>query len=231
MRIGGLQKSSMIDYPGGVSAVLFLTGCNFHCPYCHNPSLARGACLQERTAGDFLGFLEKRRGLLDAVVISGGEPTLQDDLPDLCRRIRRMGFALKLDTNGSRPSKLRRLLEDGLLDYVAMDIKTLPGRYTALCNEKNIPEKIEASIALVLSSGIEHEFRTTCVRPFVDRDTVARMARLISGAQRYFLQRFSDSGETLDPAFCAQNTCHCSEQELAAMRDAASRHLGHCSLR
>ncbi len=231
MRFGGLHKSSMIDYPGAVSAVLFLAGCNFRCPYCHNPSLARGVCVEALTDRDFLAFLEKRHGFLDAVVVSGGEPTLSDGLPDLCRRIQEMGFAVKLDTNGSRPEMLHRLLKDRLLNYVAMDLKTLPRRYDTLCAEKDIQAKVEESIALVRSSGIDHEFRTTCVRPFVDEDTVGRMARVISGAQRYFLQRFSGAGETLDPDFCADGACRFSEEELATIREAAARHVGRCALR
>jgi len=231
MRLGGLHKSSMIDYPGAVSAVLFLAGCNFRCPYCHNPSLARGVCEEALSEQGFLDFLEKRRGFLDAVVVSGGEPTLSDGLPDLCRRIQKMGFAVKLDTNGSRPEMLRRLLKDGLLNYVAMDLKTLPRRYATLCAETDIQVKVEESIAMVLSSGIDHEFRTTCVRPFVDENTVGQMARDISAAQRYFLQRFSSAGETLDPDSCADGACRFSEEELAAMREAAARHVGNCYLR
>jgi len=231
MRIGGLQKSSMIDYPGGIACVAFLSGCNFHCPYCHNPSMARGQYVDEISDRDFSSFLEMRQGFLDAVVISGGEPTLHDDLPALCRRIRQLGFAVKLDTNGSRPAMLRRLLKGGLLDYVAMDIKTLPERYEALCDEKNVQAKVEESIALILSSDIAHEFRTTCVKPFVDRDTVARMARMISGAQRYFLQRFSSAGEILDPRFCTHNACCFSDEELLDMKETAARHVDHCGLR
>ncbi len=231
MRLGGLHKSSMIDYPGAVSAVLFLSGCNFCCPYCHNPSLARGACEETLSEQDFLNFLKKRRGFLDAVVVSGGEPTLAEELPDLCRRIREMGFDVKLDTNGSRPQMLRRLLQDGLLNYVAMDLKTLPRRYDALCAETDIQVKVEESIALLRSSGIDHEFRTTCVRPFVDEETVTQMARFISGAQRYFLQRFSAAGESLDPDFCADGTCRFSEEQMRTMREIAARHVGNCYLR
>ncbi len=221
----------MIDYPGAVSAVLFLAGCNFHCPYCHNPSLAQGICVESLTERDFLAFLKKRRGFLDAVVLSGGEPTLAEGLPDLCRRIQQSGYAVKLDTNGSRPQMLGRLLRDGLLDYVAMDLKTLPRRYDALCAEKDIQTKVEESIALLRSSGIDHEFRTTCVRPFVDENTVGRMAQLISGTRRYFLQRFSAAGETLDPDFCADGACRFSEDELTVMRETAARHVGDCRLR
>lgn len=231
MRIGGLQKSSMIDYPGGVAGVVFLSGCNFHCPYCHNPSLARGQCVEEIPAQNLFEFLKKRRGFLDAVVISGGEPSVHDDLPELCRRIRQMGFAVKLDTNGSRPPMLRCLLHEGLLDYVAMDLKTLPEGYASLCDENNVQAALEESIALILSSGVAHEFRTTCVKPFVDYDVVSHMAASIAGAQRYFLQRFSTAGEILDPGFCPENACCFSDEELLTMRDAAARHVGCCDLR
>ncbi|MBW1769313.1 MAG: anaerobic ribonucleoside-triphosphate reductase activating protein, partial [Deltaproteobacteria bacterium] len=133
MLFGGLQKSSLIDYPGKLSCVLFLSGCNFDCPYCHNPGLVKGrfsdhAQFEEKTVYD---FLEKRRGFLDGVVVSGGEPTLQKDLVSLCEKLKEMGYPVKLDTNGSRPQVLRSLIDEGLVDYIAMDIKTDLLRYSS----------------------------------------------------------------------------------------------------
>lgn len=178
----------------------------------------------------FFEFLRKRRDFLDAVVISGGEPTLSDDLLDICQRIRSLGFSVKLDTNGSRPGMLRRLLDAGCLDYVAMDVKTVPQRYGLLCTENDIADRIKKSMEIILSAGISHEFRTTCVKPFVGREVVERIARHISGAQHYFLQRFAPA-ELLDPVFCRDKACLFSEKELFAMKDAAAVHVDHCDLR
>ena len=128
MHIGGMQKNSLIDYPGKLSSVIFFSGCNFDCPFCHNPELARGsaACQADLTASNICNFLEQRQGFLDGVVLSGGEPTLQNDLEELCIRIKGFGFPVKLDTNGSRPKVLEGLIEKKLVDYIAMDLKTDP---------------------------------------------------------------------------------------------------------
>jgi len=191
MNIGGFQKSSLIDYPGKISCIVFLTGCNFDCPYCHNPDLVRYG--RENTSAidpkELEAFLVKRQGLLDGVVITGGEPTLQTDLTALCRRIKSMGFSVKLDTNGSRPRVLAQLIEEDLLDYVAMDLKTDPARYSPLISRTCKPSSIRSSVQAILSSGLPHEFRTTCVWPLVDDDAVEVMAGLIEGARHHALQR------------------------------------------
>ena len=134
MRFGGLQKYSLIDFPGKVSCVLFLSGCNFDCPYCHNPDLVRGEqlCSSSKDEAEIYAFLERRKGLLDGVVISGGEPTLVEDLAPLCEKIKGMGYPVKMDTNGSRPKVIKRLTDESLVDYIAMDIKTAPSRYATL---------------------------------------------------------------------------------------------------
>ncbi|MBW2027680.1 MAG: anaerobic ribonucleoside-triphosphate reductase activating protein [Deltaproteobacteria bacterium] len=194
MVLGGLQRNSFIDFPGRVSCVLFLRGCNFHCPYCHNPELVRGtegtgegARLAE---SDVYEFLSERRGFLDGVVISGGEPTLQDELPDLCDRVKGMGFPVKLDTNGSRPHTLKALINGGMVDYIAMDIKTAPSRYSLIAESGVEAGDILKSVELIITSGIAHEFRTTCVSPIVREHDISSIARLIQGAQMYALQRF-----------------------------------------
>ena len=149
MNIGGLLKNSIIDYPGKLSCGIFLSGCNFDCPYCHNPDLVKGCAGRsaEFNPGNIYRFIENRKGFLDGVVISGGEPTLQEDLFDLCRRIKNMGFPVKLDTNGSRPRVIKRLIDEGLVDYIAMDLKTDPRWYAtyikANCNAAAILSSIE----------------------------------------------------------------------------------------
>jgi pyruvate formate lyase activating enzyme len=232
MSIAGLQKTSLIDYPGLVSCVVFLTGCNFACPYCHNPDLARG----DLPAGgamaldDFVAFLEQRRGFLDAVVITGGEPTLSGDLVEICRAIKSLGFLLKLDTNGSRPQVVARLLEAGLVDYLAMDLKTLPEEYAPHLSPRPCAEALTDSIRIIQASGLAHEFRTTCVRPFVDQDRIAAMARRISGAPLYALQALQTES-LLNPDFFQPLPAPFSPSEMEQLRAAAAPYVQRCILR
>ncbi len=232
MVIGGLQKNSLIDYPGKMSCVLFLAGCNFDCPYCHNPDLARGCCNREQCLDEkgVYAFLEARRGFLDAVVVSGGEPTLSRDLIPVCERIRKMGYPVKLDTNGSRPGVLRTLLDHGLVDYVAMDIKTDPFHYDLLSHEACSPSEILTSIQLVMDRCRDYEFRTTCVRPLVTESTIEKIAALIQGARRYALQRFRPA-EILHPEFFQDQDPSFTEEEYERLRDLAAPWVEACILR
>ncbi|MDA8403881.1 MAG: anaerobic ribonucleoside-triphosphate reductase activating protein [Desulfobacteraceae bacterium] len=201
MNIGGFIPSSLIDYPGKVACLVFTRGCNFRCPYCHNPDLVSvGQPGNDQNPDSVLAFLENRRGLLDAVVVSGGEPTLQKNLVGFLRRVKRMGFLVKLDTNGSRPQVLRVLAVEGLVDYIAMDIKTDPRRYVPDLAEACTPEILFASMDVIMNSGIDYEFRTTCVKPFIDHGIIRQIALCIKGAKRYALQTFR-AKELLDPAF------------------------------
>jgi pyruvate formate lyase activating enzyme len=198
MLIGGLHRCSFIDFPGILSAVVFVHGCNLRCGYCHNPGLVEGKPAEKLTEEDVFAFLESRRGQLEGVVISGGEPTLQQGLPDFAARVRSLGFKVKLDTNGTRPEVLEELLGAELLDYVAMDLKDVPEQYPDFCGMRASPDRIRRSIDLILGSKIDHEFRTTVVEPHHDRARLDEMARAIEGAQRWVLQRFRP-GEILDP--------------------------------
>lgn len=230
MRLGGFLKNSFIDYPGKVGCVLFTAGCNYHCPYCHNPELVIGAA--SPVAPDaVLEFLESRVGLLDGVVISGGEPTLQAGLPAFCSTIRKMGFPIKLDTNGSRPAVLDALLASGDLDYVAMDLKTDPRRYAPLISEENHPEALMRSIDLLRSSGVDHEFRITCVRPLLDRDILRDLCALIKGAPLLALQQCRTDGAVLNGAFFEEESRLFTESELAAFRNSAADWVQRCILR
>ena len=189
MVFGGVQKNSFIDYPGKMSCVLFVTGCNFDCPYCHNPGLVRGGntCPNQLSEEDVCCFLQKRKGFLDGVVISGGEPTLRQDLADVCEKIKSMGYPVMLDTNGSRPQVLKRLLNEGVVDYVAMDIKSDPLAYSPLIAKEEDSRGILESIRVIMESAPAYEFRTTCVKPIVDAEIIVNIARLISGAMLYVL--------------------------------------------
>ena len=222
MNIGGLLKNSMIDYPGKVSCGIFLTGCNFDCPYCHNPELAKGRI--RHTAGldpdDIYRFIETRRGFLDGVVISGGEPTLQSDLGDLCQNIQAMGYPVKLDTNGSRPQVIRWLIAEGLVDYIAMDLKTDPVKYATYIQPNCNASDIFATIDIIMNSEIDYEFRTTCVKPIVTAQTIENISRLIQGARIYALQRFHKS-DMLHPEFFKEAGYEYSDEELEQLKTIA----------
>ena len=195
MKIGTIQKFSLIDYPGKISAVIGTQGCNMRCFWCHNCYLIPHDCSpssQPIEEEEIFKFLNERVNFLDAVVISGGEPTLQADLLEFCERIKMLGFHLKLDTNGTNPAMLQELIDAGLLDYVAMDIKTDAEQYDKLWGEKIEMDDILASIDIILSAGIPYEFRTTCVKPFVCRDNIEDLAKMISGAKYYYLQKCSE---------------------------------------
>ncbi|UCD78988.1 MAG: anaerobic ribonucleoside-triphosphate reductase activating protein [Desulfobacterales bacterium] len=232
MNIGGLQKNSLIDYPGKLSSVIFCSGCNFDCPYCHNPGLVKGqaSCPNDLNHGAIYDFLDQRRGFLDGVVVSGGEPTLQPDLVDLCRQIKDLGFPLKLDTNGSRPRVLQHLIEQGLVDYIAMDLKTDPMLYRSFIKPDCRPDPIFASVELIMQSGIDYEFRTTCVKPIVTRRTVENILQLIKGAQLYALQRFRNS-ELLHPEFFQEGDFEYSDDEMFGLKALAEQKVDECIIR
>ena len=232
MNIGGLQKNSLIDYPGKLSSVIFFSGCNFDCPYCHNPDLAgeNGACRNDLTSGEVFYFLRQRRGFLDGVVLSGGEPTLQPDLVNLCNQMKEFDFPVKLDTNGSRPRVLQRLIESGLVDYVAMDLKTDPVLYRSFIKPNCDPGLIFASIDIIMGSGVDYEFRTTCVKPIVTPQAMENIARLIQGAKLYVLQRFRNI-RVLHPEFFIDNNEDYSNAELGQLQDIVRQWVGNCIIR
>ena len=232
MYFGGLQKSSLIDYPGKLSSVIFFSGCNFDCPYCHNPELARGCatCTDDLTIENISDFLKQRQGFLDGVVVSGGEPTLQNHLADLCKRIKGFGYPVKLDTNGSRPRVLEHLIDEKLVDYVAMDLKTDPVLYKSYIKSDCDPDPILASIRILMESGIDYEFRTTCVKPIVTLETIENMSHLIQGARRYALQRFRNL-ELLHPEFFGGIENEYSDAELEQLKAAAEPWVSECIIR
>ena len=195
MRIGGLQKLTLLDYPGKVACTVFLSGCNLRCPYCHNPGLV----LPEQSEGseipeaEVLSFLERRKGKLDGVCITGGEPTLQPELPEFLEKLRRLGYAVKLDTNGCYPEALADILERGLVDYVAMDIKNCREKYALTVGRPDFDlAPVEASIRLLRTSGVTYEFRTTLVNGFHTEEDIEKIGKWLEGAKAFFLQRFVD---------------------------------------
>jgi pyruvate formate lyase activating enzyme len=215
-----------------VSSVIFCSGCNFDCPYCHNPDLVAGqsTCPNQLDTNAVTGFLDQRRGFLDGVVVSGGEPTLQPDLADLCRKIKTLGLPVKLDTNGSRPLVLQHLIEAGLVDYIAMDLKTDPLLYRSFIKPDCRPDSIVESIALIMESGVDYEFRTTCVKPIVTPGTIENILQLIAGARLYALQRFRN-GEVLHPEFFKNSECEYSADEMLELKALAEQTVDECIIR
>lgn len=217
MKIGGLQRVSLNDYPGKICATVFTQGCNFRCPYCHNPELVDpgqyGPVIPEE---EVLSFLDKRRGKLEAVTVTGGEPALQGDLGEFLGALKKRGYLVKLDTNGSNPDTLSTMIDRRLVDYIAMDIKGPLDRYGQIASVKADTSRIRRSIQLVTTSGIEHEFRTTVVRSQLDLDDLLSMAKLIKKASPYVLQPFVAT-KTLDGAFLSETSY--TPEEFSTIRE------------
>jgi len=193
MKIHGLQKMTLLDFPGRVACTVFLGGCDFRCPFCHNFELVDGTAQPLMDDEELLAFLGKRRGLLDGVAFTGGEPCLHRELPELLERIRSLGFATKLDTNGCHPDLLEEILARGLVDYVAMDIKNSPAKYAATCGVEQVDmDAVRRSISLLMNGTTDYEFRTTVIREFHEASDFPAIGQMIQGAKRYFLQCFTD---------------------------------------
>jgi len=203
MEIGGLQKSTLIDYPGRVACTVFLLGCNFRCPFCYSAELVLPEKIKNQPRipeQEFFDFLRKRRGLLEGVVLCGGEPTLHSDLPEFAKRIKEMGYLIKLDTNGSHPEMLNDLINKELIDYVAMDIKAPKEKYSQATGNRADLEKIQESINILKKGKVGYEFRTTVVPAFHKKEDIIEIAKWISPAKKYYLQNFR-AEKTIDPKF------------------------------
>lgn len=223
MKLAGLKKTSLIDYPNLISAVVFTRGCNFSCGYCHNSQLIDNKAAEENMPEDiFFDFLSKRQQLLDGVVISGGEPTLQPDLKDFIKRIKReYNLKIKLDSNGSNQSIIKELIKANLIDYLAVDIKQSWDNYSNLSSEAIIPE-LKKTFSLILNSELEYEFRTTVVPGWHDEKEIEKIAKTIQGADRYYLQNFK-AVNTLDPVLKGRRSF--SPTELQSFKEAAEKYL------
>ena len=198
MRIAGLQKLTLLDFPEHTAATVFLPGCNFRCPFCHNGELVEGEAPAALNDGELTAFLKKRQGLLDGVCVTGGEPLLRPELEGLLSQIKSLGFPVKLDTNGSHPDRLRRLTEAGLVDYVAMDVKNSPERYPETVGVPGLDlTPVRDSVAWLLEGHVEYEFRTTAVRQLHDAASFQAIGRWLQGARRYYIQNFVDRDTVL----------------------------------
>ncbi len=193
MVIHGLQKMTLLDFPGKVACTIFLGWCDFRCPFCHNWELIDGSAPAELNDVELLSFLRKRQGLLEGVAVTGGEPMLNKELPQLLRDIRALGYKTKMDTNGNHPEMLKLIIDEKLADYIAMDVKNSRDRYAQTVGfEKFDTADIEKSIRLIMESGLEYEFRTTCVRELHDEESFRGIGEMIQGAGKYFIQKFTD---------------------------------------
>lgn len=196
MKIYGMEKLSLVDFDGKITCTIFLGGCNFRCPFCHNSSLVLNPSInQEIDIKTVTDYLELRKNMIDAVCLTGGEPTLYSDIIEFFRTIKNMGYITKLDTNGSNPEMIKKLCEEGLVDYVAMDIKNSLNKYqkTIGVNNKSLIDNVKESIKYIINSGIDYEFRTTLVKEFHTMDDILEIREMLSGAKRYYLQKFVDN--------------------------------------
>ncbi len=227
MQIFGLQKMTLLDFPGHVACTVFTGGCNFRCPFCHNASLVENVTQNDKIEVDEIyKFLKKRVGLLDGVAITGGEPTLQADIADFLGNIRDMGYKIKLDTNGYKPEKLKELVNAGLVDYVAMDIKNCKEKYSQTAGVDIDISKIEESVEFLMNCGIDYEFRTTVIKEFHTMEDVKEISKWIAGAKKYALQNFEDSGELI-----GENMSSVGENTLRQMSICAKVHITDVEIR
>ncbi len=233
MVIAGLQKMTLLDYPGKVACTVFLQGCNFRCPFCHNSDLLGGAAPDTLAVDDLLAFLDKRKGLLDAVCITGGEPTLQPDLSSLIRAIKERGYAVKLDTNGSRPAVLKQLAAEQLLDYVAMDVKNSPARYSETVGVSSFDlAPVEESLSFLLTGTLPYELRTTVVAELHSEEDFEEIGNWLQRiapshkAPHYFLQAFVDRDSVLQSGLHAPSTA-----QLQAFRERIAPFVACASVR
>ena len=229
MKLSGLQKLTLLDYPGRVACTVFTAGCNFRCPFCHNAGLV----LPERECDELdeeyiLSFLKKRIGVLDGVAITGGEPLIHADIAPFLEKIKAMGYMIKLDHNGTQPDRLIHLVENGLVDRVAMDIKNSPALYAATAGLKKVDmEAINRSKEYLLSGKVEYEFRTTVVKGIHTKQSLIEAAKWIAGAKEYYLQQFKDSGDILD----MNGIGAYSDDEMRELLEAVREYLPAAQLR
>lgn len=226
MFFAGFQKLTLLDFPGRVACILFTNGCNFRCPFCHNASLVRPGGEAGISEEEILCFLKKRQGVLEGVCISGGEPLLHKGLKEFMRKVKDLGFAVKLDTNGSFPEYLSELVDEGLVDYVAMDIKNSFDKYPATAGVDADCEKIKKSIGILMEGRVEYEFRTTVVKELHTEEDIRSITSYIVGTPKYFLQNFKDSGDIL-----CENMTGFEESELEKLRKTASFQVKTTALR
>jgi pyruvate formate lyase activating enzyme len=229
MRIGGFQKTTLTDFPGKIASIVFTIGCPFRCGFCHNPELVLPPFAQAIEQSEIFSYLKRRIGLLQGVVITGGEPTVHSDLLAFIQEIKALGFAVKLDTCGYLPERLEPILCSGFIDYVAMDIKAPFLKYSRVVGVEVEEEKIQRSINLILHSGISHEFRSTIVKGIHSSEDIIEMARMIQGADAYYLPKFRQSQKLVDSKFFLRQAL--SDSILTQLREQCLSYVKKCDVR
>ncbi len=228
MNISGIQKLTLLDFPGRLACTVFTTGCNFRCPFCHNASLVLPGKGEHIETEQVISFLKKREGVLEGVCITGGEPCFQDGIEEFIQEVRSMGFLVKLDTNGSFPEKLSSLLEKKLLDYVAMDIKTSKENYLRVCGIKNerLLQNVIESVEILKKSSVEHEFRTTTAKELQESDDFERIGEWLKGEKSYFIQQYRADGELI-----GEELTPYEKEELLTFADIMRRYVTNVDIR
>lgn len=225
MKIAGLQKTTLLDFPGRVACTVFLSGCNFRCPYCQNSEILDGRA-ENYSSDEIFSFLKKRRGVLDGVCVSGGEPLIHADIADFLRDIKRLGYAVKLDTNGAFPQRLKELYASKLIDFVAMDIKSSPQFYEFAAGVPVDTDSIRESAAFLMECGLPYEFRTTVVKQLHREEDFENIGQWLRGAERYFLQTFRDSD-----AVPFQGLTACSDEEMQRFKKILQKYIPNALIR
>ena len=229
MIISGLQKTTVIDYPNKVAAVIFTRGCNFRCPFCHNPELVNPEkYIPEIPEEKILNFLKKRQGVLDAIVITGGEPLIYNDIEEFIKKARDLGYLIKLDSNGTNPELLEELLDKKLVDYVAMDIKNSLEKYSETTGTKVNTDDIEKSIKIIINKAPDYEFRSTILPKLHTQEDIKKMGELVKGAKKYYLQNFRPE-QTLDPAYNEEKPF--TEEDLKKFQGILRDYVDKCEIR
>ena len=228
MKIGGFQKTSLLDYPEEISAIIWTVGCNFNCPFCYNRDIVKGD-VNFFSEDEILGFLEKRKGLLEGLVVTGGEPFLQEDLAGFLGRVKKIGYLVKIDTNGTFPDRLKKMIDERLVDYVAMDIKAPKSKYEKLVGKKVDISKINKSIDILKNIDVDHEFRTTIVPGMLDKKDIIEIGKWLKGSKRFFLQQFKNDVPLISKKL--ENVKPFSKEELLGFIEEVKPFFDICDVR
>ncbi len=228
MTFGGFEKFTLIDYPGKVACMVYTIGCNFRCPYCHNPELVDETVEKTYSERQILDFLDKRKNMLDGVVITGGEPTMHGDLLDFMEEVKKRGYLVKLDSNGTRPEIIQKAIDRRLVDYIAMDIKSPLSKYESIAAHPVDSDAIRKSIAILMENAVDYEFRTTVIKAMLSPEDIQEIGKEIMGARRYYLQKFIPT-KILNAQFRKKVTY--SDDEFKSFQALLAKHVDYCGIR
>jgi len=228
MKIGGLQKTSLLDYPGEISAIIWTIGCNLRCPFCYNVDVVKQT-VTPLSENEVLSYLEKRRNVIAALVISGGEPLIQEDIVSFCEKVKGLGYLIKIDTNGTFPEKLKELLDKKLVDYIAMDVKAPKNKYDILAGTKVDIKKIQKSIDIIRNSSVDYEFKTTFVPGLLVKEDIGKIGMWLDGSEKFFLQQFKNNTATISSDL--ENVTSYSRDDLLDALEEVKPFFKQCSVR